>query len=83
MLDAFLDQSDKTTIRILEDLIDTLTANHLIRFTDLPEAAQQKLLGRKLARQMVREEDDSGEASGGKDRLENGTTFLSGEDDLF
>ncbi len=32
---------------MLEDLIDVLIAKKHIMFTDLPEAAQQKLIGRR------------------------------------
>jgi hypothetical protein len=77
--DAFLDQSDKSTIRILEDLIDTLIGHHLIRFTDLPMAAQKKLLSRRLARNLVREEN--GESSERSDADEHQSLFLSDEDE--
>lgn len=46
----FLEKSDNETSRIIEDLIDLLVMKNTILFTDLPEAAQQKLLTRKLAR---------------------------------
>ncbi|GGK80055.1 hypothetical protein [Amphritea balenae] len=46
----FLEKSDADVSRILEDLIDLLIAKKTILFTDLPEAAQQKILTRKLAR---------------------------------
>ena len=49
----FLEDSDLSTIRILEDLIDTLIDRQVLRFTDLPEAAQRKLLSRKVARSIV------------------------------
>ncbi|MBV0933161.1 hypothetical protein [Marinobacterium weihaiense] len=49
----FLDGSDLSTIRILEDLIDTLIERQVIRFTDLPDAAQRKLLSRKVARSLA------------------------------
>lgn len=45
-----LEQSDINVSRIIEDLIDLLVSKNTILFTDLPEAAQQKLLTRKLAR---------------------------------
>jgi hypothetical protein len=77
--DAFLDQSDKSTIRILEDLIDTLIGHHLIRFTDLPMAAQKKLLSRRLARNLVREEN--GESAERSDADEHQSLFLSDEDE--
>lgn len=49
----FLNESDIELVRVLEDLIDLLTAKHNILFTDLPEAAQEKLLKRKNARQVM------------------------------
>lgn len=49
----FLDESDLSTVRILEDLIDTLIDQQIIRFTDLPPAAQNKLLSRKVARSLA------------------------------
>ncbi len=76
--DTFLEESDKATIRILEDLIDTLIGRHLIRFTDLPMPAQKKLLGRRLARSLAREEagiDDQ------QREQENRGSILSDEDE--
>ncbi|MBQ0784057.1 MAG: hypothetical protein KBT66_07490 [Amphritea sp.] len=46
----FLEKSDADVSRIIEDLIELLISKNTILFTDLPEAAQQKLLTRKLAR---------------------------------
>lgn len=59
-LDAFLRQSllesiarrhwvesDLGLARVLEDLIDLLIEKNVFRFHDLPEAAQQKLIGRR------------------------------------
>ncbi|MBV1787230.1 hypothetical protein KQ940_04105 [Marinobacterium sp. D7] len=80
--DAFLDQSDKSTIRILEDLIDTLVSQHLIRFTDLPMPAQKKLLSRKLARNMARQEAGLDMNSEGRSES-GGDSFLAEEDHLF
>ncbi len=76
--DAFLKQSDQATVRILEDLIDTLIGHNLIRFTDLPMPAQKKLLGRKLARNLVREE-----AGIAVDNTGAGDNFLVDDDKLF
>lgn len=39
--------SDFDLIRVLEDLINLLIEKNTIHFTDLPEAAQQKLINRK------------------------------------
>ncbi|GGB83051.1 hypothetical protein GCM10011352_06100 [Marinobacterium zhoushanense] len=80
--DTFLDQSDKSTIRILEDLIDTLVSQHLIRFTDLPMPAQKKLLSRKLARNLARQEAGLAMDTEG-DSAPNGGSFLDEEDQLF
>ncbi len=75
----FLEDSDLSTIRILEDLIDTLTELQVIRFTDLPPAAQRKLLSRKVARTL---------AGGDEERkmdeeLEENNLFLREDDQLF
>lgn len=45
-----LHQSDSDFIRVLEDLIDVLLDKHILLLTDLPVAAQQKLLKRKKIR---------------------------------
>ncbi len=52
-----LEKSDSEVSRIIEDLIDLLIAKQTILFTDLPEAAQQKLLTRKLARSAYQSDD--------------------------
>jgi len=80
--DAFLDQSDKSTIRILEDLIDTLIGLHLIRFTDLPMPAQKKLLSRKVARNLVRGETDNATDAGERQTKEE-SNILDEGDQLF
>ncbi|MFY9179911.1 MAG: tryptophan synthase subunit beta like protein [Venatoribacter sp.] len=46
-------KSDTDLARILEDLIDLLSRKGLIQFTDLPSAAQLKLLNRKSNRRSV------------------------------
>ncbi|HBX55529.1 tryptophan synthase subunit beta [Pseudomonas sp. UBA2684] len=56
-----LQQSDLDMIRVLEDLITVLIRNGVVRITDLPEAAQSKLVGRSKAR----------DALGGLQRLIN------------
>ncbi len=48
--EQYLNNSDGNIGRILEDLIELLISQNTIRFTDLPEEAQQKLMNRKLAR---------------------------------
>lgn len=45
-----LSESDADMARIVEDLIDVLMNRGLIQFTDLPEAAQSKLLARRQSR---------------------------------
>ena len=58
-----LNQSDSDFIRVLEDLLDTLVDKHILLLTDLPEAAQHKMLKRKKIRKkhiqsILSEEDD-------------------------
>ena len=45
-----LAQSDTSLVRVLEDLIDVLITRGVIQFTDLPVAAQTKLLERRETR---------------------------------
>jgi len=45
-----LSDSDTGLARVLEDLIDVLITRGLIQFTELPEAAQAKLLERRQTR---------------------------------
>lgn len=42
--------SDLAMARVLEDLIDLLIERNIIRFTDLPEGAREKLLRRRNLR---------------------------------
>lgn len=65
-LQQVLSSSDLGLIRVLEDLIDLLCKNHVITFTDLPEAAQKKLTSRKSIRagmdgieNLISEDDDA------------------------
>lgn len=46
-------ESDAAFVRVLEDLIDTLITNNVIRHTDLPIAAQKKLMLRKGLRSRI------------------------------
>ena len=59
-----LASSDLGVVRVLEDLIDLLVARAVIRFTDLPPAAQAKLMERRGARAAMHDfklfDDDSG-----------------------
>ena len=50
---AFLKQSDLDLVRVVEDLTELLVNKNLIMFTELPLAAQQKLLGRKRVRETL------------------------------
>lgn len=43
-------RSDQSMIRVYEDLLDVLMDKKTILLTDLPDAARQKLLGRKRLR---------------------------------
>ena len=54
-----LSSSDSDMMRILEDLIDLLSEKRLIQFTELPLAAQKKLLSRKWVRNVHSSTDDS------------------------
>ena len=71
-IQAFLDRareslslSDAETIRVIEDLVDVLIDKKLLVLTDLPQAAQKKLMERQRMRSnlgvlgnlMVDEED--------------------------
>ncbi|MDH0649570.1 tryptophan synthase subunit beta [Pseudomonas sp. GD03858] len=61
-----LKQSDLDMIRVLEDLIEVLTAKGVFSITDLPPGAQAKLLNRSTARKALGslnnliEEDEEG-----------------------
>ncbi|CAL93268.1 hypothetical protein [Azoarcus olearius] len=61
---AALESSDIGLIRVIEDLIDTLLAKDVIRFTDLPLPAQNRLLQRRSLRQSLNSDslldDDAG-----------------------
>ncbi|AYC33940.1 tryptophan synthase subunit beta [Pseudomonas cavernae] len=48
-----LKQSDLEMIRVLDDLITVLMTKGVIRITDLPPAAQSKLLSRTQAREAL------------------------------
>ncbi|MHC8398327.1 tryptophan synthase subunit beta [Pseudomonas sp. MDT1-17] len=48
-----LKQSDLEMIRVLDDLIQVLTSKGVIRVTDLPAAAQAKLMDRNQAREAL------------------------------
>lgn len=48
-----LQRSDLEMIRVLEDLISVLIAKGVLRITDLPEAAQNKLSNRSQMRHQL------------------------------
>ena len=48
-----LQQTDLNMVRVLEDLIEVLMSKGIISITDLPPAAQNKLLNRAQARQTL------------------------------
>lgn len=52
--DATLTASDLKLVRVLEDIVDLLIERDVIRFTDLPEQAQEKLMERKSMRASMR-----------------------------
>lgn len=45
-----LEQTDQTMARVMEDVVNLLVERGVIRFTDLPDAAQHKLLNRRELR---------------------------------
>ena len=49
----FLDTSDQELARVLEDLIEVLLEKGILMFTELPPAAQQKLINRRRARDFL------------------------------
>ena len=53
----FLTSSDYELVRVLEDLIELLIEKNVVLFTELPFAAQHKLVQRRRARQNLNEEN--------------------------
>ena len=49
-IQTILTASDMAMVRVIEDLVNTLIDKGVILFTDLPEAAQQKLVPREKIR---------------------------------
>lgn len=78
----FLNESDLSTVRILEDLIDTLINRQVIRFTDLPDAAQRKLLSRKVARSLA-QPTAAGEEGSGHQNGDRSNLFIQEDEQLF
>lgn len=56
---GMLTNSDSDMMRILEDLIDLLTEKRMIQFTELPIAAQKKILSRKWVRGLNASNDEA------------------------
>ncbi|WP_249115757.1 hypothetical protein [Azoarcus sp. L1K30] len=52
--EATLTASDLRLVRVLEDIVDLLIERDVIRFTDLPEQAQEKLMERRSLRASMR-----------------------------
>ncbi len=63
---TFLQRSDMDLVRVVEDLVELLVDRNVILFTELPAAAQQKLLSRKKVRESL---GDTGELMVGKDDI--------------
>ena len=59
-----LADTDLQLVRVLEDLIDLLVERSVIRFTDLPARAQEKLSARRSARVSMRRLDLLSEQDG-------------------
>lgn len=50
-----LSEYDASIPRVLEDLIDILIRNQVVRFEQFPSAAQRKLLTRQYLRNLIRQ----------------------------
>lgn len=50
-----MNSSDLGLVRVLEDLIELLIERSVIRFTDLPQPAQYKLMERRGAREALKQ----------------------------
>lgn len=50
--------TDKDFVRVLEDVVDLLMSKNIIRFTDLPDEAQGKILRRQALREAARDSLD-------------------------
>jgi hypothetical protein len=76
--DSFLDESDITIARILDDLVDLLVKKNIIMFTELPNEAQKKLLSRRVVRSLLQKNSRTK-----PDTEELTSTFLSEDDSLL
>jgi len=52
MVQRVLNRLDMDMVRVIEDVVDMLLKRELIRFTDLPEAVQNKLMFKKNIRNL-------------------------------
>ncbi len=48
-----LSDSDLAMVRVVEDVVDMLIERNLLRFTDLPDSVQEKLLQRRSLRASI------------------------------
>ncbi len=80
--DSFLDDSDIAIARILDDLVDLLVQKNVIMFTELPSAAQKKLLSRRLVRSLIQGDVKEDSNTGNKIKTSS-SSFLSDEDSLL
>ncbi len=55
IVQSVLDRLDLDMVRVIEDLIDIMIDRDLMRFTDLPEPVQNKLLFKRKMRNMGNE----------------------------
>jgi hypothetical protein len=53
----FLSITDSELVRVVEDLVDLLIKKNIILFTELPKAAQNKLMSRREARSRLTSSD--------------------------
>lgn len=57
LIKTVLDKLDSDMVRVIEDLVDILIDKEVIRFTDLPQPVQNKLLFKKSIRNALIEEN--------------------------
>ncbi|MEH6446112.1 MAG: hypothetical protein V7784_19635 [Oceanospirillaceae bacterium] len=78
--DSFLDESDIAVARILDDLVDLLVKKNIIMFTELPNAAQKKLMSRRLVRTLIQGSGENTHEP--EEKNHGGGIFLSDDDNL-
>lgn len=57
LIKTVLDKLDSDMVRVIEDLVDILIDKDVIRFTDLPQPVQNKLLFKKSIRSTLSEDN--------------------------